>query len=254
MTGAITKTWTCEYRRITRLASHTVSIPATPGDATTFLAELLDHEPPTPAPSADGAAQADGTVVLGPWLERHTPDGGGTCRSGGTARPGASLHAITGDRAALARAPVLRAHAATIAKARVERATVATTEPHEEVDIPADAWAPTGATLRYVEHITDRTGQALPVPDPLGLTSVKRVYVETLVPHFAVVDVTSLRCDVDGALETALANTDELAACWEGATDCYVSSFGRAGEDPWDETRVPAPLSRRVVLKRDQPG
>ena len=249
--------WICEYRRMVVFANRSVRVGTDPKTSPEHQLQTLLNDPTEMARTRGSRCPESPVIALGPWLESQHPTGNNHLPTGALATPGASADWHTGQPHPIPDAGAPGAHRAILAAAQLETCTTTVEEPRDLAacpDLDRATWQRTGTFIHYVSALTDVNDEPIPIPDPLRLTSVKRIYIETLVPHFAVVDVRSLRTDTRGAFETALANDGELTASWEGATPNYVTSFGRAGTDPWSEEGIPDDLRRSAVIACEYPS
>ena len=249
--------WICEYRRMVIVANRSVRVGTDAKTGPEPQLQILLDDPSEMARTRRAPRPDNPVIALGPWLESQHPTGNNHLPTSALATPGASTNWYTGQPHPIPDAGTPGAHRAILAAAQLETCTVTVEEPGAIPGLPdleRATWQRTETFIHYVSALSDVNDEPIPIPDPLRLTSLKRIYIETLVPHFAVVDVRSLRTDTRGALETALANDGELTASWEGATANYVTSFGRAGTDPWSEEGIPNDLRRRAVIAREYPS
>ena len=249
--------WICEYRRMVIVAKRSVLVGTDPKTAPEHQLQALLDDPSEMAKTDRSRCPANPVIALGPWLESQHPTGNNHRPTGALATPGASTNWDTGQPHPIPNAGTPGARRAILAAAQLGTCTITVEEPGAIPGLPdldRATWQRTETFIHYVSALTNVNDEPITIPDPLRLTSLKRIYIETLIPHFAVVDVRSLRTDTRGAFETALANDGELTASWEGATPNYVTSFGRAGTDPWSEEGIPDDLRRSAVIAREYPS
>ena len=249
--------WICEYRRMVIVANRSVRVGTDPKTGPERQLQILLDDPSEMARTRRSACPDNPVIALGPSLESQHPTGNNHLPTSALATPGGSTNWYTGQPHPIPKAGIPGAHRAILTAAQLETCTITIEEPGTIPGLPdldRATWQRTETFIHYVSALTDMNDESITIPDPLRITSLKRIYIETLVPHFAVVDVRSLRTDTRGAFETALANDGELTASWEGATPNYVTSFGRAGTDPWSEDGIPDDLTRSAVIAREYPS